>query len=66
MFLILVKVCVFDKSRRCWHFSCDFVDSVGVVRVCKFHPNPDGKFLPHKVIPILHSVFDKHVLRRGS
>jgi len=38
----MVKICRFNPRIRCWHFSCDFVDSMGFVRICKHHPNPSG------------------------
>jgi hypothetical protein len=40
--------------------------SSGDVGVCPLHLNPYGFFMPRRVVPILRSVFDKHVLRRVS
>ena len=42
------KFCKYHPSKRCFHDSCDFLDSLGRVRVCRFHPNPYGRFLFRK------------------
>jgi hypothetical protein len=41
---VILKRCKFRPKKRCFYSSCDFLDSLGRVRVCKFHPNPYGKF----------------------
>jgi hypothetical protein len=42
------KHCKFNPDKRCFHESCDFLDSYGNVRLCSFHPNPSGRF-SHRV-----------------
>ena len=47
------KVCRFNARIRCWHFRCDYVDSMGNVRVCCHHPNPSGLCMPKRVRVVL-------------
>jgi hypothetical protein len=42
--VVTLKFCRFLPNKRCFHDSSDFLDSLGRVRVCKFHPNPYGRF----------------------
>jgi len=51
------KRCKFNPRIRCWHFSCDFIDSKGIVRICKHHRNPSGRFTRKKVVSVLEGVF---------
>jgi hypothetical protein len=46
----VVKKCKFNPDIRCWHFSCDFVDGMGDIRICKYHLNPSGFFVRKKVV----------------
>jgi hypothetical protein len=39
-----LKYCKHLPYKRCFHDSCSFLDALGNVRVCKFHPNPHGFF----------------------
>ena len=41
---VVLKYCKYRPNKRCFHDSCDFLDSLGRVRVCRFHPNPYGRF----------------------
>jgi hypothetical protein len=40
----ILKFCQHLPYKRCFHDSCGFLDSLGNERVCKFHPNPSGRF----------------------
>jgi len=40
--------CRYRLDKRCFHSSCSFLDSLGRVSVCKFHPNPKGYFQNRK------------------
>ena len=53
----MVKLCRFNPRIRCFHFSCDFVDSMGNVRICKHFLNPSGRFTRRKVSPVLERGF---------
>jgi hypothetical protein len=41
---VVLKYCRYFPSKRCYYASCDFLDSLGNVRICKYHPNPAGRF----------------------
>ena len=43
----------YNANIRCWHFSCDLVDSMGNVRICKYFLNPRGRFTRGKVFAVL-------------
>jgi len=45
-----VKRCKYDRRIRCFWSSCDFIDVKGNVRVCRYHPNPCGRFKRKEVI----------------
>lgn len=49
----MVRSCKFDIRIRCFHYTCDFLDSKGNARVCKHHLNPSGHFTRRKVPPAL-------------
>jgi hypothetical protein len=52
----MLKECKFDK-RRCFRFSCDFVDSFGYVCICSRYCGGD-KFTPRKIVGSHFSIFD--------
>jgi hypothetical protein len=59
-----MKICRFDKSKRCFHSSCSWLESSsGKVVLCPLYCGGD-KFTPRSVKPVLVSVFSKH-LRGG-
>ena len=40
----IIKKCKYNSSIRCFWATCGFLDLKGNVRVCKWHPNPSGRF----------------------
>ena len=48
--VVLVKVCKYDSSHRCFHPSCGYIDNFGRVHVCRHHGNPRGRDTPRKVV----------------
>jgi len=60
-----MKCCVHYPDKRCFHSSCNFIDSMGNVRACIFLPNGNGFFMRRKVVPSLCSPFSKHRHRGG-
>jgi len=44
------KRCKYDRRVRCFYESCGFLDLMGNVRICRFHPNPRGRFTRKEVI----------------
>lgn len=60
-----MKVCRFDKSKRCYHSSCSWLSGSGEVILCPLYHGGD-MFSSRRVGFQLRGVFDKHALRRGS
>lgn len=50
---IRVKTCKFNSNIRCFWFSCDFVSRNGIVLLCKYHPNKDGRDASRRIKPDL-------------
>jgi hypothetical protein len=46
--VVTLKFCRYFPDKRCFHDSCDFLDSHGNVRLCKYHLNPRGRFMLRK------------------
>lgn len=44
-----MKKCKYNAKIRCFHFSCDYIDSMGNVDVCVHHLNPFGFFMRRRV-----------------
>lgn len=58
------KICCWDGGF-CPYGSCSWLDGMGNVVLCDRHRNPSGYFMRKLPVPILVSIFDKHVLRRS-
>jgi hypothetical protein len=59
----MVKFCKFDLSKRCFHFSCGFLDDMGNVQVCSLFRGSD-MFTSRKVKRAFQPLWNKH-LRGG-
>lgn len=58
-----MKVCPHHPENRCYHSTCVFLDKMGNVCLCRWHPNRDGFFMRRVVVPSLCSPFSKHRYR---
>lgn len=55
-----MKACHHHPENRCYHSTCAFLDKMGNVCLCRWHPNRNGFFMRRKVVFPLPSVFSKH------
>jgi len=51
----IYKHCKFNANIRCWHFSCDFIDRKGNIRVCKHFLGSSDHFMRRKFSPFSFS-----------
>jgi hypothetical protein len=60
-----MRVCKFDKNRRCGHSSCSLFDcSSGNVFCCPLHRNPFGFFVGRRAVRSCFSLIQIWALKR--